>query len=232
MSRFLPHRRADEAGGKKGRQGSSVLTLSMEPGLSRSSSLHKTTPSLREVCKNASGSDIVFFGDSSTPSVISQVTVCSAEFMASVSEENPTKRQVFAYFNSYPWYAIIWGVKTKTLSFHTCDRERSLLPFMYCLYRVDLDDARFVKIQRVCSTVGFTLLCAVFLSCSSLASCQMQFTVMRSSSRLHMRIAAASPATHPTADDITATRTEASPTSCWRGHFCVNSSAWLCIAAA
>lgn len=141
----------------------------MEPGLSRSSSLHKTTPSLREVCKNASGSDIVFFGDSSTPSVISQVTVCSAEFMASVSEENPTKRQVFAYFNSYPWYAIIWGVKTKTLSFHTCElcgrtvnREISLLSFLYCLYRVDLDDARFVKITAGLFHRSFTLLCVVF----------------------------------------------------------------------
>lgn len=59
-----------------------ALTFSVDPGLSRSSSLHRTTPSLREVCRNASGSEMVFFGDSSTPSVINHVTVCSAEFMA------------------------------------------------------------------------------------------------------------------------------------------------------
>lgn len=69
-----------------------ALTFSVDPGLSRSSSLHKTTPSFREVCKKASGSEMVFFGDSSTPSVINHVTVCSAEFMSSHNRSYSTKR--------------------------------------------------------------------------------------------------------------------------------------------
>lgn len=59
-----------------------ALTLSVEPGLRRSSSRHRTTPSFRELCRKASGSEMVFLGDSSTPSVINHVTVCSAEFMS------------------------------------------------------------------------------------------------------------------------------------------------------
>lgn len=119
MSLSRRHRRDDD--GKT--NGSFALTLSVEPGLSLSSSLHKTTPSLREVWRNASGSEMLFFGDSSTPSVISQVTVCSAEFMAPVAVKNTTKQCVFflAYFNIYPWYTIIPDIKTKTLSFHTCE---------------------------------------------------------------------------------------------------------------
>lgn len=78
---------AEESGGCV-----SALTFSVEPGLSRSSSLHRTTPSFREVCRNASGSEMVFFGDSSTPSVINHVTVCSAEFMSSRNRSNSTKR--------------------------------------------------------------------------------------------------------------------------------------------
>lgn len=69
-----------------------ALTFSVDPGLSRSSSLHRTTPSFKEVCRNASGSEMVFFGDSSTPSVISHVTVCSAEFMSSHNRSYSTKR--------------------------------------------------------------------------------------------------------------------------------------------
>ncbi len=69
-----------------------ALTFSVDPGLSRSSSLHRTTPSFREVCRKASGSEMVFFGDSSTPSVINHVTVCSAEFMSSHNRSDSTKR--------------------------------------------------------------------------------------------------------------------------------------------
>lgn len=68
-----------------------ALTFSVDPGLSRSNSLHKTTPSLRELCRNASGSEMVFLGDSSTPSVISHVTVCSAEFMSGHGRSCSTK---------------------------------------------------------------------------------------------------------------------------------------------
>lgn len=75
------------------RRGCIALTFSVDPGLSRSSSLHKTTPSFREVCRNASGSEMVFFGDSSTPSVINHVTVCSAEFMSSHNRSYSTKRR-------------------------------------------------------------------------------------------------------------------------------------------
>lgn len=57
------------------------LTLSTVPGLSRSSSLHSTAPSCRDAWRKASGSEMLFLGDSRTPSVMSHVTVCSAEFM-------------------------------------------------------------------------------------------------------------------------------------------------------
>lgn len=91
------YRHADGAGGRLyagGERGGCVvaLTFSVDPGLSRSSSLHKTTPSFRELCRNASGSEMVFFGDSSTPSVINHVTVCSAEFMSSHNRSYSTKR--------------------------------------------------------------------------------------------------------------------------------------------
>lgn len=63
-------------------KGGCALTLSVVPGRSRSSNLHRTTPSFNEDCRNPSGSEMVFFGDSKTPSVMSHVTVCSAGFMA------------------------------------------------------------------------------------------------------------------------------------------------------
>ncbi len=63
------------------------LTVWTEPGRSRSSNLHKTTPSLRDACKKPSGSDSVFLGDSRTPSVINHVMVCSAEFMTSYASK-------------------------------------------------------------------------------------------------------------------------------------------------
>lgn len=86
--------------GRAGEEGECViiaLTFSVEPGLSRSSSLHRTTPSFRELCRNASGSEMVFFGDSSTPSVINHVTVCSAEFMSSHNRSYSTKAAVFGF---------------------------------------------------------------------------------------------------------------------------------------
>lgn len=61
---------------------SKALTLSTVPGRSRSSSLHSTAPSCRDVWRNDSGSEMLFLGDSRTPSVMSHVTVCSAEFMS------------------------------------------------------------------------------------------------------------------------------------------------------
>lgn len=58
------------------------LTFSTVPGLSLSNRRHSTAPSCKAVWRKASGSEIVFFGDSKTPSVMSHVTVCSAEFMS------------------------------------------------------------------------------------------------------------------------------------------------------
>lgn len=87
--------------GEEGRGCFNVLTFSVEPGLSRSNSLHKTTPSLRELWRNASGSEMVFFGDSSTPSVINHVTVCSAEFMSS-RNRSCSKIAAVWFFNSLP----------------------------------------------------------------------------------------------------------------------------------
>lgn len=58
------------------------LTLGVKPGTSRSVSLHRTTPSLRDVFRNSSGSAMFFFGELSTPSDINHVTVCSSGFMA------------------------------------------------------------------------------------------------------------------------------------------------------
>lgn len=68
----------------------------MVPGSRRSSSLQRTTPSFRDACKNPSGSEMLFLGDSSTPRVISHVTVCSAEFMAAAAAKKlliPPKSQ-------------------------------------------------------------------------------------------------------------------------------------------
>lgn len=117
---WAAHRRADGAGGwlyaEESGRGVYVgcmiaLTFSVDPGLSRSSSLHKTTPSFREVCKKASGSEMVFFGDSSTPSVINHVTVCSAEFMSSHNRSYSTKR-LFGFSTACcPGYAVICALE-------------------------------------------------------------------------------------------------------------------------
>lgn len=50
--------------------------------MSRSVSLHRTTPSLSDVFKNSSGSAMFFLGEQSTPSDINHVTVCSSGFIA------------------------------------------------------------------------------------------------------------------------------------------------------
>lgn len=85
-----------------------ALTFSVDPGLSRSNSLHKTTPSFRELWRNASGSEMVFFGDSRTPSVINHVTVCSAEFMSSRNRSRSKKAAVFGFSTACrPGYAVI-----------------------------------------------------------------------------------------------------------------------------
>lgn len=78
--------------------GVNALTFSVDPGLRRSNSLHKTTPSFKELWRNASGSEMVFFGDSSTPSVINHVTVCSAEFMSSRNKSCSQKRRLCLVF--------------------------------------------------------------------------------------------------------------------------------------
>lgn len=57
------------------------ITFEMAPGSTRSISLHRTTPSLRDVFRNSSGSAIFFLGELSTPNVISHVTVCSSGFI-------------------------------------------------------------------------------------------------------------------------------------------------------
>lgn len=96
-----------------------ALTFSVDPGLSRSNSLHKTTPSFRELWRNASGSEMVFFGDSSTPSVINHVTVCSAEFMSSrnrsCSKKKKKRATVFGFSTACrPAYAVICALRRGT----------------------------------------------------------------------------------------------------------------------
>lgn len=58
------------------------LTLGVKPGMNRSVSLHRTTPSLSDVFKNSSGSAMFFLGELSTPDEINHVTVCSSGFIA------------------------------------------------------------------------------------------------------------------------------------------------------
>lgn len=72
----------------------------MVPGSRRSSSLQRTTPSFRDACRKPSGSEMVFLGDSSTPKVMSHVTVCSAEFIAAARPASPRREPVSAPFTS------------------------------------------------------------------------------------------------------------------------------------
>lgn len=118
---WAAHRHADGEGGwlcraERGGGGECIaLTFSVDPGLSRSSSLHRTTPSFKELCRNASGSEMVFFGDSSTPSVINHVTVCSAEFMSSHNKSYSTKRLCLGILTaSLPWLRCHLWIKTDT----------------------------------------------------------------------------------------------------------------------
>lgn len=67
------------------------LTLGEKPGMRRSASLHKTTPSFSDVFKNSSGSAMFFLGELSTPSDINHVTVCSSGFIVP-KQKNKTKK--------------------------------------------------------------------------------------------------------------------------------------------
>lgn len=58
------------------------VTFVMDPGTSRSISLHRTTPSRSDALRNPSGSAMFFLGELRTPREMSQVTVCSSGFMA------------------------------------------------------------------------------------------------------------------------------------------------------
>lgn len=58
------------------------VTFVIDPGTSRSISLHKTAPSLRDALRNPSGSAMFFLGELRTPREMSQVTVCSSGFIA------------------------------------------------------------------------------------------------------------------------------------------------------
>lgn len=68
------------------------LTLGVNPGTSRSASLHRTTPSFSDVFKNSSGSAMFFLGELSTPSDINHVTVCSSGFIAPRNDHCPSTR--------------------------------------------------------------------------------------------------------------------------------------------
>lgn len=85
---------------RRGGVGPGTLTFSMVPGSRRSSSLQRTTPSFRDACRKPSGSEMVFLGDSSTPKVMSHVTVCSAEFIAAARPASPRREPVSAPFTS------------------------------------------------------------------------------------------------------------------------------------
>lgn len=86
--------------GRRGGASAAPLTFSMVPGSRRSSSRHRTTPSFRDACRKPSGSAMVFLGDSSTPRVMSHVTVCSAEFIAAARPASPRREPVWAPFTS------------------------------------------------------------------------------------------------------------------------------------
>lgn len=85
---------------RRGGASPAALTFSMVPGSRRSSSLQRTTPSFRDACRKPSGSEMVFLGDSSTPKVMSHVTVCSAEFIAAARPASPRREPVWAPFTS------------------------------------------------------------------------------------------------------------------------------------
>lgn len=85
---------------RRGGAGWGALTFSMVPGSRRSNSLQRTTPSFRDACRKPSGSEMVFLGDSSTPKVMSHVTVCSAEFIAAARPASRRLEPVSAPFTS------------------------------------------------------------------------------------------------------------------------------------
>lgn len=143
-------------GGQQG-GGVNALTFSVEPGLRRSNSLHKTTPSFKELWRNASGSEMVFFGDSSTPSVINHVTVCSAEFMSSRNKScsPPQKKATVFGFSAAcrPGYAVICALRrgTQRILQRGCDEKQKekkgerLRKTHH--HRVDTEDGELVEIQ-------------------------------------------------------------------------------------
>lgn len=120
----------------------------MVPGSRRSSSLQRTTPSFRDACKNPSGSEMLFLGDSSTPRVISHVTVCSAEFMAAAAAKKllipPKSQRARDGESNAPeeagvvLYGALGTVALETaLSPRTCPPNHPTLPlfppFIFCL---------------------------------------------------------------------------------------------------
>lgn len=102
----LPRRQGEARGlplsrpGRRGGADRGALTFSMVPGSRRSNSLQRTTPSFRDACRKPSGSEMVFLGDSSTPKVMSHVTVCSAEFIAAARPASLRREPVSAPFTS------------------------------------------------------------------------------------------------------------------------------------
>ena len=207
-----------------------ALTFSVDPGLSRSSSRHSTTPSFRELCRNASGSEMVFFGDSSTPSVINHVTVCSAEFMSSHNRSPPPPDVVclsppprlsgcvrVSLTASTGYTASITTVTIRALEEeHRGSIEKDGVDEETWMRRMvtadwwSLGRSGFLPSVCVCVCVWVCeCVCVCFLS--NLASCQVRSSVMRWGSGLHV-CASQPPATHPL-DDITA-EGQASPTSC------------------
>lgn len=96
----------------------SLVTFVIDPGTSRSISLHKTTPSLSDALRNPSGSAMFFLGELSTPREMSQVTVCSSGFMAARAALLQHTGRCALLLLLLPTSAtlLLWGTALKTSS--------------------------------------------------------------------------------------------------------------------
>lgn len=79
------------------------LTFPTDPGRRRWSSLHRTTPSFREVFRNCTGSSIIILGEFKAPREISQVTICSSGFMVEDLVSSALQILHATMPNPHPW---------------------------------------------------------------------------------------------------------------------------------
>lgn len=143
---------------------SRTLTFTV-PGLSLSSSRHRTVPSCRDVWRKASGSEMLFFGDSRTPKDMSQVTVCSAEFMSEAVPELSRNRTRTTSRTSNP----LWCVRDKSGGWMTHRR-------------IDVQQSRHKSLD-VCRILGFNIFFLIVQDstslCARLAVCLSSYRLAR-----------------------------------------------------